>query len=429
MVSVREGRDGNRGGQPRACPCVLEHDTRRTAHDAPPHPTARRWRATGFLLALLVGATLPAPLPARPPYDLTPVDQALQRLVDDYRLPGASIRLARLGGVVHRASFGGYAGSERLTIASASKWLSALTLARLVERGELRWDSTVGEFFPDAPVATRPITLAQLFSHTSGMTVQDPPCVSDRRTALQDCARAILALPLGAAPGTTFAYGGNSMHVAGAMAEIATGRRWDDLFQQHFTQPLGLVATDWSPGAGAGYVRNPNPRVAGGARSTLDDYGRVMDMLLAGGLHEGQSFLRPDTLATMALDRTVGLVIAYTPVPGYDFGYGIGQWVEARDGNGATYRVSSPGAFGFTPWVDWRSGSNGVIVVLGNGGLMRDELTALERLCLKQLDFVRHTKSTAKPPLAAPTPARVASPLRARPATARPALDGSRRAL
>jgi CubicO group peptidase (beta-lactamase class C family) len=376
----------------------------------------------GALLALAGGVA------ARPAYDLAPVDAEAQRLVAKYGLPGASLRLARGNGVVHRQTYGGYTGSERLGIASASKWLSALTLARLVERGDLRWDSTVGEFFPDAPAAMRPITLVQLFSHTSGMGVDDAPCLSDRFKTLQACAREILAVPLVGVPGTVFAYGGNSMQVAGAMAEIATGQAWDDLFIAHMVQPLGLPDTDWTAGAvRAGYVRNANPRIAGGARSTLDDYGRVLDMLLAGGLHEGQSFLRADTLATMALDRTVGLVIAYSPV-GYDFGYGIGQWVEARDGRGATYRVSSPGAFGFTPWVDWRSGSSGVLLVSGNGSLMRDDLTALERLCLRQLDFKRGTNSTAKPamPVAAPSPlARPAKPAPRAPAT----LDATRRAL
>jgi len=394
--------------------------------------SSRHWRAAGFTLALLVGLVAPGPTPARPAYDLAPVDAEAERLVDKYRLGGASLRLARSGGVVHRQSYGGYTGNERLAIASASKWLSALTLARLVERGELSWDSTVGEFFPDAPAPMRPITLVQLFSHTSGMRANEASCLSDRQQTLQACARSILAVPLAVAPGKAFAYGGNSMHVAGAMAELATGRSWDDLFIAQMVQPLGLTATDWTAGAGAGtgYVRNANPRIGGGARSTLDDYGRVLDMLLAGGLHQGQSFLRADTLATMALDRTVGLVIASTPVPGFGFGYGIGQWVEARDARGATYRVSSPGAFGFTPWVDWRSGSSGVILVAGNGGLMRDDLTALVGLCLRQLDFVRYTNATAKPPLPATVPSRT-QPLRPAKAMrpARPALDGERRAL
>ena len=234
-----------------------------------------------------------------------------------------------------------------------------------------------------------------------------------------------------ARPGTVFAYGGNSMQVAGAMAEIATGQAWDDLFISQMVQPLGLVHTDWTAGTTReGYVRNRNPRIAGGARSTLDDYGRVLDMLLAGGLHEGRSFLRADTLATMALDRTVGVVVAYTPLPGYDSGYGIGQWVEAKDAFGATYRVSSPGAFGFRPWVDWRNGSSGVLLVSGNGGLMRDDLKALQQLCLRQLDFVRHTQSTAQPSGPVIAPSRPPAPqAKKSPRPAPPRLDAARRAL
>lgn len=393
-----------------------------------PLPHGRVLAAMTRPLALLLGAllALAGGAAARPAHDLAPVDAETQRLVARYSLPGASLRLSRGGRVVHRQAYGSYTGNERLAIASASKWLSALTLARLVERGDLRWDSTVGESFPDAPAAMRPITLVQLFSHTSGMGVDDAPCLSDRSTTLQDCARAILAMPLAAAPGTVFAYGGNSMQVAGAMAEIATGEAWDDLFIEHMVQPLGLTATDWTAGAVRdGYVRHPNPRIGGGARSTLDDYGRVLDMLLAGGLHEGQAFLRPDTLATMALDRSAGLVIAHTPVPDYDFGYGIGQWVEAKDASGATYRVSSPGAFGFTPWVDWQNGSNGVIVVSGVGSVMRDDLTALEGLCLRQLDFTRRADSAAQP-VAAPS----RRPLPGKPGRpAGPTLDATRRAL
>jgi CubicO group peptidase (beta-lactamase class C family) len=374
------------------------------------------WTGMSRWLSLLTGAALtlafaaPAAAAARPAYDPAPVEAATRDLVAGHGLDGASVRLARGGQVLHVDHVGTYGPDTRVAIASASKWLSALTLARLVEAGTLRWDSRVGEFFPDAPAATRDISLTQLFSHTSGITIDDAGCLSDRRTTLQACARQILELPLEWAPGTAFAYGGNSMQVAGAMAEIASGRTWDALFLAEMVGPLGLTATDWTAGAnGTGYVPNPNPRIGGGARSTLDDYGRIVDMLLAGGLHEGQAFLAPQTLATMALDRTVGLVVAASPVPEYGYGYGFGQWVEAKDASGATYRVSSPGAFGFTPWVDWRSGSNGVILVFGSGSAMRDELTALENLCLRQLDFVRRTQGP-RPVTERPSPPAIPRP-------------------
>jgi CubicO group peptidase (beta-lactamase class C family) len=375
---------------------------------------------TGSALALAFAA--PATVAAaRPALDTAPVEAATRDLVAVHGLDGASVRLARGGQVLHLDHTGSYGPDTRVAIASASKWLSALTLARLVEAGTLRWDSRVGEYFPDAPAATRGITLVQLFSHTSGIGIDDASCLSSRQVPLQDCARQILALPLEWTPGTAFAYGGNSMQVAGAMAEIASGRSWDALFIAEMVIPLGLSATDWTAGAAApGYVPNANPRIGGGARSTLDDYGRVVDMLLAGGLHEGRSFLQPQTLATMALDRTVGLAIAASPVADYGYGYGFGQWVEAKDAGGASYRVSSPGAFGFTPWVDWRSGSNGVILVSGNGSAMRDDLTALENLCLRQLDFVRRTQRPAGG-------ASRLSPSRA-PTATEAALDAERRA-
>lgn len=364
-------------------------------------------------LALFAGVclALAGGVAARPVYDLAPVDAALEDLVDEHGLAGASLRLARNGAVVHTRHLGDHGPDSRVPIASASKWLSALTLARLVEAGTLRWDSRVGEYFPQASVAVRGITLVQLFSHTSGIDIEDHACLSSRQDTLRDCANQILAMPLAWSPGTAFAYGGNSMQVAGAMAEIASGRSWDALFLAEVVQPLGLTATDWTAAAIApGYVPNPNPRIGGGARSTLADYGRVVDMLLAGGLHDGRSFVSAQTLATMALDRTVGLQIAASPVADYDYGYGFGQWVEAKDVYGATYRVSSPGAFGFTPWVDWRSGSNGVVLVGGSGSAMRDDLTALERLCLRQLDFRRETLPRGQVPPSADDTTRESAP-------------------
>jgi CubicO group peptidase (beta-lactamase class C family) len=408
--------------------------------------TRSGWLA--FTLTLGLGALLPGPGEARPAYDLQPVREAVQTLVDDYGLAGASLRVAREDQVLMRESFGGYGGSERVAIASASKWLSALVLGRLVERGELAWDSRVGEFFPEAPAAMRSITLAQLFSHTAGMDVDDAPCLSDRQTTLQDCALEILATPLVYPPGTGFAYGGNSMQVAGAMAERATGEAWDTLFIAEVVLPLGLVATDWTTASlQPGYVPTPNPRVAGGARSTLDDYARVVDMVLAGGRHGDSVYLRDDTIAAMAIDRAAGLPVYFSPVGGYGYGYGIGQWVEAKDAAGNTLRVSSPGAFGFTPWVDWRSGSNGVLLVRGDGSAMRADLTAIENLVLRQLDFQRSTQSVKRPatsPPSAPaarnpaTPRAPAAPVRsdgtmrataAPPARTDPPLDARRRAL
>ena len=368
---------------------------------------ARRLAAAVLTAGLVAAAGLVSAAPPPRP-DTQAADAALAQLVVDHRLPGASVRVADAEGRVHEHHAGGHDGSERLAIASASKWLSGLVMGRLVQQGVLRWDSRVGEWFPEATGAARDVTLAQLFSHTSGMAPEDAGCLSSRTLTLDECALAILAVPLRAPPGVAFAYGGNSMQVAGAMAERASGRRWDALFLDEVVRPLGLLSTDWTAGAppNSGYVPNDNPRIGGGARSTRRDYGVVVDMLLAGGLHAGQSYLSAQTIAEMALDRTRGLLIVSSPVDA-SFGYGIGQWVEARDGHGATVRVSSPGAFGFTPWVDWRLGINGVISTLGDGGAMREDLFAVEDAYLAAMSFRRELHGTTPAPPAT-VPARPA---------------------
>lgn len=346
-------------------------------------------------VALLVFA---AGVPARPLHDFSEADAATDALVASHALPGASLRLATATGEVHHRHVGAYDDTTRVPIASASKWLSALTLARLVEAGHLRWDSTVGDYFPEAPAAVRGITVDQLFSHTSGIATEEAACLSARGVTLQQCALEILATPLAWAPGSVFAYGGNSMQVAGALAERATGRSWDLLFQAEMVAPLGLTGTDWTAAAVRdGYVANANPRIAGGARSSLADYSRVVDMVLAGGDVNGEAFLSPQTLAEMARDRTLGLPIADSPESRTDQGYGLGQWVEARDVHGATTRVSSPGAFGFTPWVDWRQGSSGVLLVRGNGSQTRNDINVLQQACLDALEPVRELQQSVPP--------------------------------
>jgi CubicO group peptidase (beta-lactamase class C family) len=291
----------------------------------------------------------------------------MQAFVQTNGLDGASLRVNKNGNVVYRRAFGGYTLGTRIRIASASKWLSALTLARLVEKGRMRWTDTVGQYFPDVDAAKRPITLAQLFSHTSALPGGDDSCMSNPLYTLSSCANRILQEPLIGVPGKVFSYGGNSMQVAGRMAELATGKAWDDIFIDEMVTPLGMGATDFATSStAAGYVRNTNPRIAGGVRSTLEDYGRVVDMVLAYGCLDNaqvclpsRRFLTRATIELMATDRTVGTVDISRPPTSTGFGYGLGQWIDPS----SPLIVSSPGAFGFTPWVDRVNQIAGVFLV------------------------------------------------------------------
>jgi CubicO group peptidase (beta-lactamase class C family) len=359
-------------------------------------------RIIAALLALLL---LAPPAAAQSPrkVDLSAVDASMQRIVSQNRLDGASLWVSHNGNTVLTSHYGSFGPQSRVAIASASKWVSALVLARLVERGTLRWDSTVGEWFPGVAADKAGITLGQLFSHTSGLPGEESGCIANAFITLQDCAAQILAGPMVAAPGAAFAYGGLSMQVAGAMAERASGRGWNTLFAQELTEPLGLTQTDFgSTSTSPGLITLPNPRIAGGIRSTLEDYRRLMAMWQADGLVKegplaGQRFLQPATLRAMQVDRSAGAVRIDVPpsVAGASFGYGFGFWILPTGRAGNPVIESSPGAFGFQGWVDGAAGIAGVFMVLDSNVRVSSDVRALQQQLASLLEFRRNTNSVA----------------------------------
>ena len=332
-------------------------------------PTLAR---TLILYALL---TL-SPLAAQTP-DFTPITTRVQALVTSAGLPGAAVLIVRNGEPVYQRAFGGYTVDQRVPIASASKWLSAAVIARLVDRGVLRWDDRIERYLPNAPIDKRAITLRQLFSHTSGLSGAAAFCLSEPTASMQSCVDRILATPLVYAPGRGFVYGGNSMQVAGRMAEIASGQRWDELFRAEVVAPLGLTQTDYGFFSNApGYLEISNPRIAGGARSTLHDYGRFLQALLERGSVNGVQWLSSALIDQMAEDQTRGAPVIETPLPGA-LGYGVGQWIERVDASGRASLLSSPGAFGFHPVIDHAAGFAGVFLVNSDLSAVATPVTAM----------------------------------------------------
>lgn len=314
---------------------------------------------------------------AAPTYDFSAVTAQINALVQRDSLDGASLIVMRNGATIYEHYFGGYTAATNIPIASASKWLSALTIERLVEQGRLHWSDTVGQYFPNAPAATRAITLGQMFSHTSGITTNDAPCIGDRGTTLDACAQQILALPLLYAPGGEFAYTGNAMQVGGRMAEIATGKPWSQIFSEQLTGPLAMPNTSFLTASAlpVSFGSN-NPQIAGGVKATAGDYLHVVQMVAQHGAWSGAQFLSGAALADMQRDQTHGAPVLYTPDP-QALGYGYGEWRNLVDANGNAVQVSSTGKFGTSPWVDNQTGVSAVFLVNSSYSKLANDLRAL----------------------------------------------------
>lgn len=308
--------------------------------------------------------------------DFNGVTARMQGMLARNNVSGASLLLVRDGVVLYERSFGSFDLARNVPIASASKWLMAGAIARLVDSGAMRWDDRIERWMPTAPADKRAITVRQLLSHSSGL--RDVSCLNDRTAAFQACVDSILAEPLRFAPGSAFAYGGSSMHVAGRMAELATGKSWDQLFQDEITRPLAMSQTDFAAGLSAPpYQSTSNPRVAGGARSVLRDYGAFVQMLAQRGVYQGQRILSASSIDEMARNQVAGLPVVSSPVNGPEYqGYGLGQWLDRKSGDLSTLS-SSRGAFGFAPWVDRETRMGGVLLVLSSFGALSADTQAL----------------------------------------------------
>jgi CubicO group peptidase (beta-lactamase class C family) len=264
---------------------------------------------------------------------------------------------------------GNYNPNTLRLLASASKWLSAVVIMSLVDDGVLGLDDPAAKFFPAQYTGQKgTITLRQMFSHTSGLPGDETNDVLSNDTiTLQQAAQFIATNNLIAAPGAVFCYGGLSMQLAGACAEVASGQSWSNLVELRLKRPLGLTATT--------YGNTPNPRIAGGASSTLYEYATVLQMLLQHGLGGTNRVLSSNAVSVMQQDQTAGALIQCSPYSKYGLGdtrYGIGEWRELVASDGSALQVGSAGAFGFVPWIDNTRQVAGVFMVVNQLGNVFD---------------------------------------------------------
>ncbi|MDX2030469.1 MAG: serine hydrolase [Blastocatellia bacterium] len=322
---------------------------------------------TQFLFAILLFAAMASAVMGQAPsacaYDFSPVTTIVQDAVGRVPLAGASLVLIKDGRVVYERQFGAYDANTTVFIASASKWIAAATLMTLVDEGKLGLDDPVSKYLPYFTGEKGTMTIRQLFSHTSGLPPDialgsESGCLGDRGTTLDGCVREIAGLALIGPPGGQFAYGGNSMQVAGRICEVVSGKSWEALFQERIAGPLGMTGTTFGT--------SQNPLVAGGARSRLGDYAAFLRMILNEGLHDGRRILSAEAVREMQRDQTFGVPIVFSPHTQYgngSFRYGLGEWIDAKDGQGNSIQLSSQGGFGFSPWIDRRRNLIGVLLV------------------------------------------------------------------
>lgn len=269
-------------------------------------------------------------------------------------VPGFELLFMKDGRVVYDQAFGAWVVGGVANADSATKTLSGALVMSVTERSARPFslDTRLSELIPQFSGAKQNITVRQCFSHMAGFG-GNSTAVSNPLITLQQAALQIAADPLRYVPGSTFSYGGVSMHAAGAAAELAGGQSWSAMFDQRMAGPLGMARTRY-------VLSGPNnPRIAGGCESTAAEFATFMEMLRRGGVHDGTRILSSASVDAMFTRQTpVGVPIANSPLEGSS-DYGVGVWLDQRDAQGRLIGAIAAGARGFSCWIDFDDGMVG----------------------------------------------------------------------
>ncbi len=296
------------------------------------------------------------------------IDTHFRRYVDDGRLAGWTIAVARRGRVVHLAHHGladveagrPVADDTIWRIYSMTKPITSVAAMMLYERGALELTDPVSRFIPafaDMRVyrggpaadpatvpASEPMRVWHLLSHTAGLTYgfhhAHPVDEMYRAKGFEFGAPAGMDLagacevfgrfPLVFEPGREWNYS-VATDVLGRVVEVASGQSLDAFFAGEILGPLGMTDTAFSVGdadldrLAALYVRNPAGGLkrydtmgaaatkaptylsgGGGLVSTASDYHRFTQMLARGGELDGARLLSPRTVAYMTRNHLPG---------------------------------------------------------------------------------------------------------------------------
>lgn len=236
--------------------------------------------------------------------------------------------------------------SGRLASGSVGTSFGADTQMNIASATKLLWGAYVVERFKDDLGA---IDLPAMTMKSGYVSLNYDSCVLSQ--TVQDC----------------FDAGSNSVHTAAD----------DGLFYyggghfQKYAIDLGLGGDDKTQLAAElkTYLGNDlgftfsSPQLAAGVKTSASDYAAFLRKILSGTLALSHEL---DTNATCTLPSACPTA-AYSPAP-LAWHYGYAHWIEDEPGTGDG-AFSSPGAFGFYPWIDASKQYYGILAryVVGAG--------------------------------------------------------------
>lgn len=262
---------------------------------------------------------------------------------------------------------------------------------------------------------SRPITIRDLMTHTSGLPTNPVPGIGELHGALHKSLKDVVLIysqtPLQFEPGTKWQYSNTGIAVLGRVIEVLSGMPFEKYLEAKIFQPLGMVDTYIYPpkekfhrmptayilkdGKPLKYTADPlgegvmkfrehakYPLPEGGLYSTASDLYAFYQMMLNGGSYKGVRMISRAGVEVMTKNHTGTLLAG-----GAGMSYGLG-WAVVRDAMG-TLTMLSPGTYGHGGrygtymFIDPKRDMIGIFMIHREGG--SDERNAFVEMAVSSL--------------------------------------------
>ena len=334
---------------------------------------------------------------------VSPVRKAMQGFVDRNVISGGVTLVANKDRLLQLETVG-YADLVKreemredhlFWIASMTKPLVGVCILMLQEEGKLSVEDAVEKHLPEfkgkwmvserakdrlvLEKPSRPITIRDMMTHTSGQ-----PNVSSPRndSTLAELVMSYSKVPLNFEPGTRWQYSNSGINTLGRIVEVVSGKRFEVFLQERILDPCGMADTTFWPDEkqakrlaktyrtvdgelevarnyfvkGGLSDRSRTPYPAGGLFSTARDMMRFYQMMLHGGVVDGNRLLKKKSVKELTRTKTGDIKTGF--VSGMSWGLGF---QVVKEPQGVTEMVS-PGTYGHggayatNSWADPKTG-------------------------------------------------------------------------
>ena len=203
--------------------------------------------------------------------------ELLETIRAKHDLPALTVIVIKDGKVFDQAAVGVRKSGEATPvkaddlfhIGSCTKSMTATLAGIFIDEGKLKWETTIGEVFPELKKKIQPeyaaVTVEQLLQNRGGLATEPPAAAwmkagQQKGTATQqrlEFITAALGEKPAAPPGTKMVYSNQGYTVAGAMLEKIAKKPWEEIMKEKLFQPLKMKSAGFGPPGAKGKIEQP----------------------------------------------------------------------------------------------------------------------------------------------------------------------------